>query len=125
MALKPCCTADGKPLSVAAIETNFLDLHEPLGLQQALAEANRCIYCYDAPCIQACPTRIDIPTFIHQIRTDNVIGSAKTILAENIMGGTCARVCPTEVLCQEACVLNNEHDHAVEIGHLQRYAVDH
>jgi len=125
MALKPCCSADGKPLSTASIESNFSDLHESLGMQQAIAEANRCIYCYDAPCIQACPTSIDIPTFIHQIRTDNVNGSAKTILAENIMGGTCARVCPTEVLCQEACVLNNEHDHAVEIGHLQRYAVDH
>lgn len=125
MALKPCCSVVGKPLSTASIESNFSDLHEPLGMQQAIAEANRCIYCFDAPCIQACPTGIDIPTFIHQIRTDNVKGSAKTILAENIMGGTCARVCPTEVLCQEACVLNNEHDHAVEIGHLQRYAVDH
>ncbi|VAW48101.1 NAD-dependent dihydropyrimidine dehydrogenase subunit PreT [hydrothermal vent metagenome] len=125
MALKPCLSADGKSLPSASIETNFLDLHEPLGVQQAMAEANRCIYCYDAPCIQACPTAIDIPTFIHQIRTDNVMGSAKTILAENIMGGTCARVCPTEVLCQEACVLNNKHDHAVEIGHLQRFAVDH
>ncbi|TDR16347.1 NAD(P)-dependent oxidoreductase [Marinicella litoralis] len=125
MALKPCCSADGKPLSTASIASNFSDLHEPLGVQQAVAEANRCIYCYDAPCIKACPTGIDIPTFIHQIRTDNIIGSAKTILAENIMGGTCARVCPTEVLCQEACVLNNEQDHAIEIGHLQRFAVDH
>ncbi len=125
MALKPCFSADGTPLSSASIDINFSDLHEPLGKQQALAEANRCIYCYDAPCIQACPTGIDIPTFIHQIRSHNVNGSAETILSANILGGTCARVCPTEVLCQEACVLNNEHDHAVEIGHLQRYAVDH
>ncbi len=125
MALRPCYSADGNTLSSASIERNFLDLHEPLGTQQALAEANRCLYCYDAPCIQACPTGIDIPTFIHQIRTHNTAGSALTILAENIMGGTCARVCPTEVLCQEACVLNNDNDHAVEIGHLQRFAVDH
>ena len=125
MALKPYCSADGSPLSKAMIEANFTDLHEPLGMQQAIEEANRCLYCYEAPCIDACPTGIHIPTFIHQIRTENIMGSAKTILAENIMGGTCARVCPTEVLCQEACVLNNEQDHAVEIGHLQRYAVDH
>ncbi len=125
MALKPYLSADGASLSSATVEKNFSDLHEPLGKQQAMAEANRCLYCYDAPCIQACPTGIDIPTFIHQIRTHNVNGSATTILSENILGGTCARVCPTEVLCQEACVLNNEHDHAVEIGHLQRFAVDH
>ena len=106
------------------IKNNFNDLHQPLNLQQAIAESARCLYCYDAPCIQACPTSIDIPTFIHQIRTENVKGSANTILSQNIMGGTCARVCPTEVLCEEACVLNESVEQPVEIGQLQRYAVD-
>jgi len=107
------------------INNNFSDLHKPFNLQQAIVESARCLYCYDAPCIQACPTSIDIPTFIHQIRTENVKGSATTILSQNIMGGTCARVCPTEVLCEEACVLNEEIEQPVEIGQLQRYAVDH
>jgi len=111
-------------LSKNEIEGNFKDLHKPLNPQQALEESDRCLYCYDAPCIQACPTSIDIPTFIHQIRSDNSKGAALTILAENIMGGSCARVCPTEVLCQEACVLNTSHQQAVEIGLLQRHAVD-
>ena len=103
----------------------FNDLHKPLSLQQAIAESDRCLYCYDAPCIQACPTSIDIPTFIHQIRTENILGSATTILSQNIMGGTCARACPTEVLCEQVCVLNTSTDQPVEIGLLQRYAVDH
>lgn len=106
------------------INNNFSDLHKPLNLQQAVAESARCLYCYDAPCIQACPTSIDIPTFIHQIRSDNTHGAAKTILSENIMGGTCARVCPTEVLCEEVCVLNTSIEQPVEIGLLQRHAVD-
>ena len=108
-----------------AIDTNFSDLHEPLSSLQAKTEADRCLYCYDALCIEACPTSIDIPTFIHQIRTDNVVGSAKTILSQNIMGGTCARACPTEVLCEQACVLNASEKEPVEIGALQRHAVDH
>jgi len=103
----------------------FADLHPPLGRTQAVVEASRCLYCYDAPCIAACPTGIDIPTFIHQIRTGNVDGSARTILDANILGGTCARACPTEVLCVEACVLNKGHEKPIEIGALQRYAVDH
>ncbi len=107
------------------INNNFDDLHPPLNLQQAIAESDRCLYCYDAPCIQACPTSIDIPTFIHQIRTGNTIGSATTILSQNIMGGTCARACPTEVLCEQVCVLNTGIDQPVEIGLLQRHAVDH
>jgi len=107
------------------INNNFDDLHKPLNLQQAIAESGRCLYCYDAPCIQACPTSIDIPTFIHQIRSENTIGAANTILTQNIMGGTCARVCPTEVLCEEACVLNTSIDQPIEIGLLQRHAVDH
>ncbi|MEX0297989.1 MAG: FAD-dependent oxidoreductase, partial [Kordiimonas sp.] len=125
MSLRPCTAAGGGLLTKEAIDANFSDLHEPLSALQAKAEADRCLYCYDAPCIQACPTSIDIPTFIHQIRTDNVEGSAKTILSENIMGGTCARACPTEVLCEQACVLNASEEEPVEIGALQRHAVDH
>ncbi|MCF6318827.1 MAG: NAD(P)-dependent oxidoreductase [Proteobacteria bacterium] len=106
------------------VNQQFTDLHQPLNPQQALEESDRCLYCYDAPCIQACPTSIDIPTFIHQIRSDNAIGAAKTILSENIMGGTCARVCPTEVLCEQVCVLNVSHQQPIEIGLLQRHAVD-
>jgi glutamate synthase (NADPH/NADH) small chain len=91
---------------------------------QAHAEAARCLYCYDAPCIRACPTSIDVPTFIHQIRTDNLKGSAHTILAENILGGTCGRACPTEILCEQACVLNAAGEEPVKIGALQRHAVE-
>lgn len=125
MSLRPCNAAGGGSLSKEAIDANFEDLHEPLSALQAKAEADRCLYCYDAPCIQACPTSIDIPTFIHQIRTGSVEGSAKTILSQNIMGGTCARACPTEVLCEQACVLNVSEEQPVEIGALQRHAVDH
>jgi glutamate synthase (NADPH/NADH) small chain len=89
-----------------------------------LIEADRCYFCYDAPCTTACPTGIDIPAFIQKIRSDNIRGSAHTILRENIMGGMCARVCPTEVLCEEACVRNDHEDKPVEIGLLQRYATD-
>ncbi|PCI31939.1 MAG: dihydropyrimidine dehydrogenase [Alphaproteobacteria bacterium] len=103
----------------------FDDLHKPLTDLMAVKEADHCLYCYDAPCIKACPTSIDIPTFIHQIRTGNVTGSARTILSENIMGGTCARACPTEVLCEQACVHNLAETKPVEIGLLQRYATDH
>jgi len=107
------------------IESNFADLHHPFNLMQAKAEAARCLYCYDAPCINACPTSIDVPTFIHQINSENLIGSAKTILSQNIMGGTCARACPTEILCEQACVLNASQQEPVSIGSLQRFAVDH
>lgn len=111
-------------LSPQQITDNFEDLHKPLNRLQAITEAARCTYCYDAPCIKACPTGIDIPTFIHQIRTQNTHGAAKTILSENIMGGTCARACPTEVLCEKACVRNHDQGKPVEIGLLQRFAVD-
>ncbi len=106
-------------------EEPFADLHPPLAPGQAVVEADRCLYCYEAPCIAACPTGIDIPTFIHQIRTENLSGSAQTILEANIMGGTCARACPTEILCEGACVLNAREGEPVEIGRLQRHAVDH
>ena len=124
MSLRPNNAAGGKCLSKDVVDANFGDLHQPLSLLQAKAEADRCLYCYDAPCIQACPTSIDIPTFIHQIRTGNIVGSAKTILSENVMGGTCARACPTEILCEQACVLNTSNEQPVEIGLLQRHAVD-
>jgi glutamate synthase (NADPH/NADH) small chain len=106
------------------IARNFSELHPPLSRSEALIEADRCYFCFDAPCTTACPTGIDIPLFIQKIRSDNLRGSAHTILAENIMGGMCARVCPTEVLCEEACVRNTHEDKPVEIGLLQRYATD-
>ena len=121
---------DGQPdiqshrLDGGEIAQNFGDLHPPLTRSAALIEADRCYFCYDAPCTTACPTGIDIPGFIQKIRSDNVRGSAQTILSENIMGGMCARVCPTEVLCEEACVRNTHEDKPVEIGLLQRYATD-
>ena len=113
-----------KRLDKAEIDSNFGDLHPPLSRPEALIEADRCYFCYDAPCTTACPTGIDIPGFIQKIRSDNIRGSAKTILEENIMGGMCARVCPTEILCEEACVRHTHEDKPVEIGLLQRYATD-
>ena len=83
---------------------NFSDLTPPLTRHEAFVESERCYFCYDAPCVQSCPTGIDIPLFIRQIAKDNAIGAAETILSANIMGGMCARVCPTEQLCEEACV---------------------
>ena len=111
-------------LSKAEVEENFSDLHPPLTRSEALIEADRCYFCYDAPCTTACPTGIDIPGFIQKIRSDNLRGSAHTILRENIMGGMCARVCPTEILCEEACVRNTHEEKPVEIGLLQRHATD-
>jgi glutamate synthase (NADPH/NADH) small chain len=114
----------GGRLSKEEIDRNFVDLHPPLSRSEALIAADRCYFCYDAPCTTACPTDIDIPGFIQKIRSDNIRGSAHTILSENIMGGMCARVCPTEVLCEEACVRNTHEDKPVEIGLLQRFATD-
>lgn len=91
---------------------------------EAIAEANRCLYCHDAPCIEACPTGIDIPSFIKKIASDNVRGSAKVILSANLLGYSCARVCPVEVLCVGACVYNDWHRAPIQIGRLQRYAVE-
>ena len=103
---------------------NFADLHPPLEKHQAFVEADRCYFCYDAPCVQACPTSIDIPLFIREILTDNPKGAAETILASNILGGMCARVCPTETLCEEVCVREIAEGKPVRIGELQRYATD-
>ena len=103
---------------------NFDEIHPPLNDHEALVEGDRCYYCYDAPCIEACPTGIDIPLFIRQITSRNPEGAAKTIFDENILGGMSARVCPTETLCEEACVRNTGEDQPVKIGLLQRYATD-
>jgi dihydropyrimidine dehydrogenase (NAD+) subunit PreT len=111
-------------LSDAQITSNFADMHPPLTPSEALIDADRCYFCYDAPCTTACPTGIDIPEFIQKIRSGNLKGSAHTILRENIMGGMCARVCPTEVLCEDACVRNTHEERPVRIGLLQRYATD-
>lgn len=111
-------------LDGGALEENFEDAHPPLNRKNAAIEASRCYFCYDAPCIEACPTEIDIPSFIRSIATENVIGAAKTILDSNIMGGTCSRVCPVEELCEEACVRNTQEDKPVTIGALQRFATD-
>jgi dihydropyrimidine dehydrogenase (NAD+) subunit PreT len=111
-------------LSEAAIEANFGDLHPPLARHEARVEAERCYFCFDAPCQKACPTSIDIPLFIRQIAADNRDGAARTIFDSNIMGGMCARVCPTETLCEEACVREAAEGKPVTIGLLQRYATD-
>jgi len=100
------------------------EYHPPLSDHEAVVEAHRCLYCYDAPCTQACPTHIDIPRFIKKIATGNLVGSARTILESNLMGATCARVCPVEELCEGACVLGAEHK-PIMIGRLQRYATDY
>jgi glutamate synthase (NADPH/NADH) small chain len=111
-------------LKADEIERNFADLHPPLTKSEALIAADRCYFCYAAPCTTACPTGIDIPRFIQSIRSGDIEGAARTILSENIMGGMCARVCPTEVLCEQACVRNVHEEKPVDIGLLQRYATD-
>lgn len=105
------------------LQVNFEEVEPPLSSQEAIDEATRCLYCYDAPCITACPTGIDIPGFIKKITTANLIGSARTIMEANPVGASCARVCPTEELCEGACVLNHSSK-AISIGKLQRFATD-
>ncbi|MCI5078328.1 NAD(P)-dependent oxidoreductase [Oricola sp.] len=102
----------------------FSDLHPPLDAHEAHVEADRCYFCYDAPCMTACPTSIDIPLFIREISTGNPLAAAKTIFNQNIFGGMCARVCPTETLCEEVCVRETAEGKPVKIGLLQRYATD-
>jgi dihydropyrimidine dehydrogenase (NAD+) subunit PreT len=111
-------------LAAGAYDEAFCDLHAPLDQHEARVAAERCLFCYDAPCVNACPTGIDIPLFIRQIATGNVQGAGKTILDSNIFGGMCARVCPTETLCEEACVRNDAEGKPVIIGELQRHATD-
>lgn len=102
----------------------FPELHPPIGAQAATAEANRCLYCYDAPCAAACPTHIDVPRFIKKIATGNLRGSALAILDANILGFSCSRVCPVDVLCEGACVMHRYNKKPIEIGRLQRHAMD-
>ena len=111
-------------LSPAQLAANFGDVHPPLTPHEAVVEASRCYFCYDAPCMEACPTGIDIPGFIKKIATGNLRGSALRILEQNIFGGSCARVCPTEILCEGACVRMAEEERPVRIGALQRRATD-
>jgi dihydropyrimidine dehydrogenase (NAD+) subunit PreT len=111
-------------LSKAQYTENFSDLHPPLNAHEALVESDRCYFCYDAPCMKACPTSIDIPLFIREIQAGHAKSAAKTIFDQNIMGGMCARVCPTETLCEEACVREHAEGKPVKIGMLQRYATD-
>ncbi|WP_332633573.1 NAD(P)-dependent oxidoreductase [Halalkalibacter flavus] len=110
-------------ISLVDLKKNFEEVHPGLSNQEAIEEANRCLYCYDAPCITACPTGIDIPTFIKKIASENLKGSAKTIMTSNPIGASCARVCPTEELCEGACVLNHSTK-PIMIGNLQRFATD-
>ena len=108
-----------------ALSERFTDLAPPLTARQAAIESARCLYCYDAPCTRACPTGIDVASFIRNIHDHNVDGAATTILQANIFGGSCARVCPTEILCEDACVRNNDAEgQPVKIGLLQRHAID-
>ncbi len=111
-------------LTQEALAENFGDLHAPLAPHEAAVAADRCYFCYDAPCVTACPTDIDIPLFIRQISTGTSEAAAKTIFDQNILGGMCARVCPTEDLCEQACVRELAEGKPVEIGRLQRYATD-
>ncbi|UWR85664.1 NAD(P)-dependent oxidoreductase [Phaeobacter inhibens] len=111
-------------LSASEIADNFGDLHPQYEAHEAAVAADRCYFCYDAPCMTACPTSIDIPQFIREIQTGHPEAAAKTILEQNILGGMCARVCPTETLCEEACVREAAEGKPVEIGRLQRHATD-
>src|SRR5271155_2056675 len=126
IAANPPGASDVRPgrLDEATLKGNFADLHRPLTPHEARVEAERCYFCFDPPCQQACPTAIDIPLFIRQIAAGNRTGAATTIFDSNIMGGICARVCPTETLCEEACVREAAEAKPVVIGRLQRYATD-
>ena len=111
-------------LPASQIAANFADAHPALTAPQAAVEADRCLFCHDAPCVEACPTEIDVPRFIRGIATGNLRGAAETILGANVLGGSCARVCPTEVLCEQACVRMTQEGKPVRIGALQRVATD-
>jgi len=111
-------------LSFQEYENNFTELHPPFNKITAKTEAERCLYCFDSPCTKACPTHIDIPGFIKKVATDNLLGSAKTILESNWAALTCAKACPVEELCEGACVYNEKGEKPIEIGRLQRYTMD-
>jgi glutamate synthase (NADPH/NADH) small chain len=112
-------------LDDAAIAARMTEIKPRLSPQEAKVEATRCLYCFDAPCIASCPTGIDIPAFIKKIAFDNVTGAARTILEANVLGASCARVCPTQVLCEGACVMLDLEKDPIQIGRLQRFATDH
>ncbi len=124
--MAPAKTPDiaAQRLPDATYAANFADLHPPLDHHEALVESDRCYFCHDAPCMQACPTSIDIPMFIREIQAGHPKSAAKTIFDQNILGGMCARVCPTETLCEEVCVRETAEGKPVKIGLLQRYATD-
>jgi dihydropyrimidine dehydrogenase (NAD+) subunit PreT len=114
-------------MAIQPLERNlerFPELHPALNSQSALAEANRCLFCFDAPCMGACPTHIDVPGFIKKIGSGNLLGSALTILDSNILGLSCSRVCPVDVLCEGACVMHRYNQKPIDIGRLQRFAMD-
>ena len=113
------------PINIEQIERNFREIAPALNEAEAVFESNRCLYCYDAPCIHACPTHIDVPSFIKKIASGNLTGAARVIFDANPIGATCARVCPVDVLCEGACVEKTLIDKPIEIGRLQRYATDY
>ena len=118
-------TIKANRLDPKSYEANFSDVHPPFETKEgALVEANRCLFCYDAPCTKSCPTSIDVPQFIREITTANIKGSAKTIFDSNILGAGCSRVCPVEKLCEGACVYNNLHEKPISIARLQRYSTE-
>lgn len=116
-------SANGAGLSAEELRRNFAEVKPGMRPKEAMEESNRCLYCYDAPCIKACPTGINIPSFIKKISTGNMLGSARAIMDANPVGASCSRVCPTEELCEGACVLNHSSK-PIRIGDLQRYATD-
>ncbi len=107
------------------IARRFPEIRPPLSAREAVIEANRCLFCFDAPCTGACPTHIDVPRFIKKIASGNLRGAALTILDANILGLSCSRVCPVDVLCEGACVMHRYSKQPIEIGRLQRHAMDH
>jgi len=114
-----------RPTNEEEFEENFAQKKPLMNQTEAFYESSRCLFCYDAPCIKACPTGIDIPLFIKQIHTGNVKGSAQTIFDANWLGNACGKVCPTDVLCEGACVYTVQNVKPIEIGRLQNYATDH